>query len=256
MGISINVGKNVATILGHEFPIDTDLTIGRHLEGKRAWKTESIGKAFSFNPVVDGEVSAETFVTYNQALHESVAFNRRGKMRKLFDHKEEGVKIVPGHGVFFLPSKMTVVHTSPRKIKIRVFGGTDLAREFHHENKRDMVGAAANYYYDHIREVTDSVNESLWYPVKYNRSIPLECNGLAIPDGVRVYTSTEGRTISVEYTSREHGTVHVGTATNASELGKMINTADRHRQKELQANAVHRFINPSFVQLSQYMRRV
>lgn len=252
----ITVGKNVATIQGHEFPIDQDLTIEKFFGSQRAWKTESTARLHTFQPIIKDEVSAETFITYNQALEQSVAFNRRGKMRTLFEKKDKGVKIVPGHGVFILPALMRVKHTSPRKINVAVFSGTSLAREFHHADNREMVRAAADYYYDHIGAVTDPVNESLWYPVKYKRNIALECNGFPIPDGVRVYTHTEGRTIYVEYTSREHGTVHVGTATDAWQLGKLLNTADRHRQKELQVNAVYRFVKPTFVQLSQYMRRV
>lgn len=257
MDISINVGKNVATINGHQFPIDSDLTLEKAFGTERAWKTESIGKCFHFNPVVGDEISTETFVTYGQALEESVAFNRRGKMRRLFEHKEEGVKIIPGHGVFLLPSKMTVIKSSPRKIKIRVFSGTHLAQEFINKDPKQMVHEAANHYYRNLREFTDTVNASLWYPVKYRRKQALVVRGFELPDGVRVYTNTDGRTIGVHYTSIEEGrSMFLGTATTDLELGKMLNTADRIRQKEQQRAAAYRYIAPSFIQLSQYMRRV
>ena len=257
MAQSINVGKNVAVILGHEFPIDADLNLDKWFDGQRAWRTENAVKTYPFTPIIDGNVSAATFLTYDKALHESIAFNRRGKMRQLFEKKEEGVKIVPGHGVFILPSKMTVVRSGQRHVKIRVFSGTEHSAEFVNKDYKQMVLEAANHYYKHLREHTDSVNDNLWYPVKYRRTTPLVCNGFEIPDGVRVYTANEGKSIEVHYTSiEENKAVYLGTARNAHELGKMLNTADRIRQKEQQAAAVYRYVNPSFVQLSQYMRRI
>lgn len=257
MALSIYVGKNVARILDREFPIDTDLSMVKHDRETCIWTVGSALKKEYFTPIVDGEVSAEAFRTYNNSLNRSIAFNHRGKMRKLFEKKEEGVKIIPGHGVFILPSKMRVVQSGQRKVKIRVFSGTSLAKEFHSADYHDMVNEAATHYFGHIREFTDEINESLWHPVKYNRNYEWMYGTLEIPHGVQVYQrSQNGYSVEVYYYSPMDGAVrYLATAKNHMELKRLVNQAKEIRLIEHREEAMYRFVNPSFVQLSNYMRR-
>ena len=252
----ISVGKNVVRILNREFPIDSDLSMTNLGLGMRAWHVSSIRQSHVFEPIVDDQVSAEAFREYNVALGQSKAFNGRGKLRQLFDKKEEGVKVIPGHGVFILPSKMVAIQRGQRKVLIRVFGGTELAMDFHQDNYKMMVLEAANYYFDNLKHLTAEVNKNLWYPVKYNRNHQLLVEDLVVPDGVQVKAYDNGR-VGVSYYSVEDGsTKWAGTAQNQSELDTLLAFADNIRQKEQARAAMYRFVNPSYVPLSLYMRRV
>jgi hypothetical protein len=255
MAMTISVGKNVARILDREFPIDSDLFLKKQDIHHCAWNIRSQQTAVAFDAIKEGEVTPEAFRTYNNALHKSIAFNERGKLRKLFDRKEEGVKIVPGHGVFMLPSKMQVVKRGPRDIAIRVFGGTEFAETFHYSDYENMVAAAAEHYFDHIREVTDAINESLWYPVKYNKG-DNDFEGIAMPAGVHVGRIANG-SFRVRYYSAKEGKVeHFGVVNNTRDLVPMILEAADQRHKEQMVEAHYRFVHPRFVMLSQYMRSV
>lgn len=255
MAMTISVGKNVARILDREFPIDADLFLKKQDIHHCFWNIRSQQSSVGFNAIKEGEVTPEAFRTYNNALHKSIAFNERGKLRKLFDRKEEGVKIVPGHGVFMLPSKMQVVNRGPRDIQIRVFSGTEHAENFHYSNYESMVAAAAEHYFKHIREVTDSINESLWYPVKYN-VMEREFEGLILPRGIHVDRIANDN-FRVRYYSVKEGTgVHFGVANNMRDLASLLIEADDQRHKEQMVEAHYRFISPRFIMLSQYMRGV
>ncbi|BAQ02714.1 hypothetical protein AVU38_gp186 [Ralstonia phage RSL2] len=252
----ISVGKNVVRILNREFPIDSDLSMINIGRGDKAWRVNSIRQSHVFTPIVDEEVSAEAFREYNVALGQSKAFSSRGKLRQLFDKKEEGVKVIPGHGVFILPSKMVVQQRGQRKVYIRVFGGTELAKDFWNTDYKLMVLEAANYYFDNLRFLTDEVNKNLWYPVKYNRNHQLLVEDLLVPDGVFVRTYDNGH-VGVGYSSVEDGgSKWMGTARNQSELDSLLHQADEIRRKEQARAAMYRFVNPSYVPLSLYMRRV
>lgn len=251
----VYVGKNVVRILNREFPVDTELSILKINPRACAWRVKSTHQLHGFIPIVDDEVTAETFTTYKAALNTSIAFNRNGKVRELLTRKEKGIKIIPGHGVFILPSKMTVVLSGHRNIKLRVFGGTSFSKDFHSNNYAEMVAAATSHYCQHIREVTDSVNESLYYPVKYNRSQVREYKGIILPDGVTV----EKRCVvgdTVRYQSTEEGHKYFGTAKSDKELQEFIDEAARIRRKEHQIEALYRFVTPTFIQLSLYMRQL
>lgn len=251
----ISVGKNVVRILGHEFPVDSDLSMVDWGQNK-AWRVNSIRRNHLFTPVVDNTISPETFRMYNTALHQSKAFNSRGKLRQLFDKKEEGVKVIPGHGVFILPSKMVAIQRGPRKVIIRVFSGTELSKEFHNPDYKSMVLEAANYYFDNLRFITDEVNKNLWYPVKYNRNHQLIVEDLVVPDGVQIVCHDNGN-VSVKYWSIDQNTtVHVGVAKTNEQLSTMFEFADDARRKEQKRAAMYRFVNPSYVPLSLYMRRM
>jgi hypothetical protein len=255
MAMTISVGKNVARILDREFPIDTDLSIVRFGDFQRSWNVRSQEEQHVFNPFQDGEVSPEAFRTYNKALHHSIAFNERGKLRKLFDRKEEGVKIIPGHGVFFLPSKMQVVKRGPRDIQIRVFSGTEFAKNFHYSNYESMVAAASEHYFANIRTVTEAINESLWFPVKYNWKDEREFSGLILPPGVNVMN--HGKHFRVRYYSSKNGkNMHFGMAKDMHELADVVLKADDQRHQEQMAEAMYRFVRPHYVSLSQYMKTV
>lgn len=258
MALAIYVGKNVARILDREFPIDSDLSMVKYDRDTCGWTIDSAVRREIFTPIDDqGEVSADAFRTYHHALNKSIAFNHRGKMRKLFERKEEGVKIIPGHGVFILPAKMQVVQSGQRKVKIRVFNGTSLAKEFQSSDYHDMVNEAATHYFGNLREFTDEVNESLWYPVKYNRNYESTCDGLVIPDGVQVYPiDVDGYSVAVRFYSVKDGqSRYLATAKNHTELRRLVQQASEIRKAEQREEAMYRFVNPSFVQLSNYMRR-
>lgn len=253
---AISVGKNVVRILNREFPIDSDLSIVDFGMDRKAWRVSSIRRSHVFTPIVDDEVSAEAFREYNNALHQSKAFNSRGELRKLFDKKEEGVKIIPGHGVFILPSKMTAVQRGPRKVIIRVFPGTELSKEFQNPDYKSMVLEAANYYFDNLRHLTDEINKNLWYPVKYNRNHQLLVDDLLVPDGVQVRAYDNGN-VGVKYWSIEANEAKwLGTAHTQIELDALLRQADDIRYKEQKRAAMYRFVNPSYVPLSLYMRRM
>lgn len=253
----ISVGKNVVRILNREFPIDSDLSMVNASYGDKAWRVNSIRQNHVFTPIVDEEVSAETFRIYNVALGQSKAFAQRGKLRQLFDKKEEGVKVIPGHGVFILPSKMVAVMRGPRKVVIRVFSGSSIAQEFHNPDYKNMVLEAANYYFENLRQFTDEVNKSLWYPVKYNRNYIKTVHDVIIPDGVQAYARSKEGGVEVYYSSlKEQNSVYVGTAKNKGELEHFVRFANNCREKEQSAAAMYRFVNPSYVPLSLYMRRV
>lgn len=254
MGPTITVGKNVAKILGHEFPIDNDLSLSRHKWDECSWQVNSAHEQHDFQAIKEGEVTAEAFRTYGQALNHSVAFNEKGKIRKMFERKEQGVKIVPGHGVFTLPAKMQVVGTGLRKVRIRVFGGTDMAKEFHYSSYEHMVDAAAEYYFENIRNMTNPINESLWYPVKYNTT-QREFEGLELPLGIQV--DDIGARFRVRYYSVSLGrVVHFGVAKDLRTLAMMLIEADDKRHSECMIEAMYRFVRPSYISLSQYMRGV
>jgi hypothetical protein len=253
----ISVGKNVVRILDREFPIDQDLSMINAGAGDRAWRVNSIRQSHIFTPIVDDQVSAETFREYNVALGQSKAFNGRGKLRQLFDKKEEGVKVIAGHGVFILPSKMVAIQRGPRKVIVRVFGGSTIAQDFHNPDYKLMVLEAANYYFENLRQFTDEVNKSLWYPVKYNRNYILTVHDVIIPDGVQARARSKEGGVEVYYSSIvEGGSVYCGTAKNKGELEHFVRYANNCREKEQASAAMYRFVNPSYVSLSQYMRRM
>lgn len=256
--MTISVGKNVARILDREFPIDTDLTLNKVRSTREVcfWSTESSREDIQFTPIKEGEVTSEAYRTYNQALRKSIAFNQRGKMRKLFDRKEEGVKIIPGHGVFILPSKMQVVMKGPREVQIRVFGGTEFAKNFHYSNYDTMVKAAAEHYFENIRTVTESINESLWFPVKYGEREEVRTfEGIAIPSGV-IVRRKESKIVVEYYSSKHERTHHFGYVNSAKDLPTMLIEAEDQRHKEQLVTAMYRFVRPSYVPLSQYMKTV
>lgn len=253
----ISVGKNVVRIVNREFPIDSDLTIIGAYDGNKAWRVNSIRQSHVFTPIVNDEVSAETFREYNVALGQSKAFHSRGKLRQLFDKKEEGVKVIPGHGVFILPSKMIAVMRGPRKVVIRVFSGSAIAQDFYNPDYKQMVLEAANYYFENLKQFTSEVNKSLWYPVKYNRNYTMTLHDVDIPDGVQVYSRSKQGGVEVYYSSLvEKNSVYVGTAKNKGELEHFVRYANNCREKEQASAAMYRFVNPSYVPLSLYMRRM
>lgn len=253
----ISVGKNVVRILDREFPIDSDLSMIEAGFGNKAWRVQSIRQSHIFTPIVDEQVSAETFREYNVALGQSKAFSSRGKLRKLFDKKEEGVKVIAGHGVFILPSKMVAVQRGQRKVVVRVFGGSAIAQEFSNPDYKHMVLEAANYYFENLKQFTDEVNKSLWYPVKYNRSYIKTVHDVVIPDGVQAHARSKEGGVEVYYSSIvERGSVYVGTAKDKGQLEHFVRYANNCREKEQAAAAMYRFVNPSYVSLSQYMRRM
>lgn len=258
MAMTISVGKNVARFQDREFPIDIDLTLYRPKSNREVcfWSTESSQEDIIFTPFKEGEVSAETYRTYNQALHKSIAFNERGKMRKLFDRKAEGVKIIPGHGVFILPSKMQVLTRDPRKIEIQVFGGTDFAKKFHYSNYESMVAAASEHYFANIRTVTEAINESLWFPVKYRENEKRTYMGFEIPHGVTLFHEKSGSIRVGYYSSANTGKVFIGTARKLSDLPALMLEAEDQAHKERLVTAMYRFVRPSYVPLSQYMKNV
>lgn len=254
MVMLISVGKNVARIADREFPIDTDLTLLKsHSDGCR-WSIRSAEKTIGFKPVIDNEVTPEAFRTYNQAFHQSIAFNEKGQLRKLFSKKEKGPKVIPGHGVFVLPSKMQVIRKGSCDIQIRVFDHTELAQNFHYSNYESMVAAAAEYYFSHIRSLSDPINESLWYPVKYQERVEREFHGMPIPSGVLVRQRASGHYV-VEYCSTKAGrTKYYGTAKTLDHLFILLLAADDQRHKEQMVEAMYRFVSPRYITLSQYMK--
>jgi hypothetical protein len=253
----ISVGKNVVRIMNREFPIDSDLTITSAFDGNKAWRVNSVRQSHVFTPIVNDEVSAEAFREYNVALGQSKAFHSRGKLRQLFDKKEEGVKVIPGHGVFILPSKMVASMRGPRKVVVRVFSGSELAQEFHSPDYKHMVLEAANYYFENLKQFTSEVNKSLWYPVKYNRNYIKTVHDIVIPDGVQAYARSKEGGVEVYYSSiSERNSVYVGTAKNKGELEHFVRYANNLREKEQASAAMYRFVNPSYVPLSLYMRRM
>lgn len=252
---AINVGKNVVRILNREFPVDTDLSMIRLDREVCAWHVQSHREDHQFVPLDDGEVSAQTFQTYRKALNTSLAFNTTGKMRELFERKERGVKIVPGHGVFLLPSKMIVVPAGQRKIKIKVFAGTSLAKEFQLSNYQHMVASASEYYSENFREFTDEVNESLYYPVMYNLSQVRHDGDMVIPQGIRLMKYATGL-IEVYYKVTDNPQKYVGSSHKLEELKNIIELAVASRRSDLATAAIHRYVAPKFILLSQYMRSV
>lgn len=251
----VHVGKNVVRILNREFPVDTDLSMLEINPRTLAWEVKSTHQLHGFTPIVNDEVTAETFTTYKAALTTSMACGRQSKVRELLARKDKGVKIIPGHGVFILPSKMTVEVVGHRNIKLRVFSGSTFSKSFHSNNYKDMVAEATGHYCQHIREFTDTVNESLYYPVKYNRSQVREYKGIILPDGVTVDPGSNAGD-EVRYSSSENGHKYFGTAKSQKELQEFIDEAERIRRKEHQLEAIYRFVTPTFIQLSQYMRQL
>lgn len=251
----VYVGKNVVRILNREFPVDTDLAMLKLDSEYCAWRVDSLHQSHPFMPIEHDKVTKETFQTYKKALDTSLAFNRHGKMRVLFERKEKGTKIIPGHGVFILPSKMTIVQSGQRNIKLRVFAGSSLSHDFHSDNYSDMVALASAYYCQNIREFTDSINESLYYPVKYNRKEVREYKDIILPDGVTAMARSKIGD-EVYYSSSENGHVYLGTAKSSKELQEFVDEAESRRRKEHQLEAIYRHVTPSFIQLSQYMRQL
>lgn len=253
---AISVGKNVVKILGHEFPVDSDLSLVKFSTDSCMWRANTARKGHLFVPIQNEQVTVETFKEYDQAFSRSSAFNSRGNLRSLFDRKEEGVKIIPGHGVFILPAKMMAMKSGHRNVKIKVFAGTSLQKVFREDNNEHLVEVASDYYYANLHQFTDSINEDLFLPVKYRRTEERIFKGIVVPEGVQAY-SRHANGDEVYYRSPEKdNSVYLGTAKSMAELKRMFKEAVAIRKEEGKAKAMYRFVTPSFVSLSSYMRRL
>lgn len=248
------VGKNVVRILNREFPVDKDLSMITLDQEVCAWHVGSQREDHQFIPLSHGDVSIETFQTYRRALNTSIAFNKTGKIRQMFERKEKGVKIIPGHGVFMLPSKMTVVPSGQRKIKVRVFSGTSLSQDFQLENYSHMVASASEYYRENFRQFTDEVNESLYFPVMYSVHNERVYEGLDIPQGVCVRQRDVKAPMEVYYKHSTGTWQYVGSSRNLIEIKNIIEIAVAKRRAKLAITAIYRFVAPKFIQLSDYMK--
>lgn len=247
---NVTVGKNTVRILGHEFPIDNDLRIVKYDSANLAWRVETAMKAFPFNPIRNEQITVDTFRTYKTALDKSQAFDPEGRMKKMISRKEQGVRIIPGHGVFIMPSKMTICQRSATDLAIRVFAGTDLQQEFRHHDYAKMVLEAANYYYKHFRKLSTEINENLYYPVEYQVAAR-EFDKLTLPQGVKV-TSVDGSFYVYCYYFGK--TEYVGTAKSIYELKTVLEIAREKRYNKLKQESVYRWVDPRFIPLSQYLR--
>lgn len=248
------VGKNVARILNREFPIDTNLAIQLIDKNSASWNVSVQGgkQKHGFTPVKDDEVTVEAFRTYHDALATAVT-QRKSKLRDMLGIKTEGVKIVPGHGVFILPAKMVVVKRGQRDVGIRVFTGTKMERIFRNSSNDLMVDEAAEYYHKYVKIHTDEVNQSLWHPIRYEAK-PRVFEGIEMPQGVFAYHYSKTGTDVFFSSPAEGRTMYFAHAKNLRELKAAIASAAQRRHEELAGKASYRYVKPAFIPLSTYMR--
>lgn len=247
---NVTVGKNTVRILGHEFPIDNDLRIVQYDDRKLAWRVDTAFEAFPFRPIREERITLETFQTYKTALNRSKAFDSQGRMKKMLERKEQGVRIIPGHGVFVLPSKMTIHQRGATDLSIRVFSGTNFQEEFRHKDYAKMVLAASNHYYRHFRQLSTEINEGLYYPVEYNMG-EREFDSLTLPVGVYVQHIEKSFHVYIRHSDKKE---YVGAARSISELKTVLEIAREKRYNKLKSISVYRWVEPRFIPLSQYLR--
>lgn len=249
---NVTVGKNTATIGGFEFPIDNDLRVIELDESRLAWRVDTLFEIYPFKPLIGSRVTTETFHTYKTALTSSEAFDSRGKMKQMLNRKEEGVRIIPGHGVFIMPSKMTIMQCSPTDLAVRVFRGSTLEKVFRDRNYERLVSTAHEYYLRHIRDITSPVNENLYYPVEYMTKdrtghLPI------MPKGV--YVEMRGDSFNVYYSasSTKH---HYASTTKRENLTHLIEGAAEARELAVKGKAMYRFVQARYVPMSQYLETI
>lgn len=247
---NVTVGKNTVRILGHEFPIDNDLRVVQYDDRKLAWRVDTAFEAFPFRPIRKDRITLETFQTYKTALNRSTAFDSQGRMKKLLERKEKGVRIIPGHGVFIMPSKMTIHQRSAADLSIRVFSGTNFQEEFRHHDYAKMVLAASNHYYRHFRKLSTEINEGLYYPVEYQMGLR-EFDALTLPIGVSVQATENSFYVYARYFDKKE---YVGVAKSIQELKTVLEIAREKRYNKLKQETVYRWVEPRFIPLSQYLR--
>lgn len=252
----IHVGQNVVTINEREFPVDSDLQILGEDTKRPAWAVRSMDEKKHFTPVVDEQVTEQTFEKYSQSLQTSMAMNTYGKMNRLYNRKIQGVKIIPGHGVFTLPSKINVFGTKQNTLILKVFPNSILYRSFQNSNYHQLVEEAMTYYDRHIREVTDEDNYSLYMPVTIGQDQERNLFGIEIPRGVYVQHRGDGKyAVTYKAAGQEHSR-YVGIAQNAVELNTLVFKALTLRSLGQQQAMMDRRVDAGFQLLSHYMQSI
>lgn len=246
---TISQRRHSVVIHGAEYPVDADLSFHRHDSSVGYWQTKSRYGVFDFKL----DQPQQVFRSYQGAFTRSAAFSKQSFLRELFWRKEEGVKIVAGHGVFILPSNMILRQSKTGKISITVFAGSDLSKTFSHSNDQHLVEIAKSYYDDNFDEFNHRINYDLYRSVANRPGDEREIEGLVIPQGIRVQRRSHGYQVLATASRKTH---YVGFAKDLDSIGKLIDKAELMREDKLEQKAAERRVVAEVLSFGEYLRRL
>lgn len=254
MTIQITIDHQIASIIHHEFPVDDSIRLSVSSD-EYSWQSKDLSTPFHLLDS-QGNISKEVFSAYSKLIKKQTLTHSNNKVLKFLNRKEEGLKIIPGHGVFILPSNMVVKTLNPSKPRIQVFQNTEYSKSFCHPDMQSMVDEASAYYFQHFNSIKDEINESLYRAVRYD-CVDTLYQGIPVPTGVLVYSRTQGRSFEVRYANPiERRTMYFGSAKNLIDLEKLIKRAHEYRQSIFQEKAVSQLVTPTYMRISEYMKQL